>query len=99
MFSVLEKQEEEKTEGRATHQFRQAIVDATDTAKKNLQFLKNEFKDEIHTSEGKRDEAAKILKEIEKVRGEIAKCWGKRARKTKQLRRKQNCTNISCGRT
>ena len=72
MFSVLEKQKEEKTEGRATHQFHQAIVEARDTAKEYLQFLKNKFKDEIHTIEGKRDEAAKILKEIEKVRGKIA---------------------------
>ena len=72
MFSALEKLEEEKIEGRATHQFLQAIVDARDTAKEYLQFLKNEFKDEIHTIEGKREEAVKILKEMEKVTDKIA---------------------------
>ena len=72
MFSTLEQLKQDKTKGRVTQQFRQAIVDARDTTKEYLQFLKNEFKDEIHTIDGKRDEAAKILKEIEKVRGKIA---------------------------
>jgi len=53
-------------------QFRQAIVDARDTAKEYVEFLKSEFKDEIHAIEGKREQAAQILKEIERVHGRIA---------------------------
>ena len=67
MFSTLEQLKQDKTKGRVTQQFRQAIVDARDTAKKYVEFLKSEFKDEIHTIEGKREQIALILKEIERV--------------------------------
>ena len=67
MFSTLEQLEQEKRKGRVTHQFYQVIVDARDTAKDYVEFAKSEFKDEIHAIEGKREQIALILKEIERV--------------------------------
>ena len=70
--------------------------------------MKSKFKDEINTIEGKREEAAKTVKELEKATGRIATAklgrpqasWVKKLRilieetsATKPLRRKQNCTN------
>ena len=56
--------EQEKTKGRVTLQFRQAIIDARDTAKEFVELLKSKFKDEIHAIEGKREQIAPTLKEI-----------------------------------
>lgn len=72
MFSRLDQLEEMKTKGRVTHQCRESIIEARDTVREHVDFLKREFKDEINTIEGKRDGDAKIVKEIEKSTGKIA---------------------------
>jgi hypothetical protein len=58
--------EEEKTVGRTTHQFRQAVPAAREQASNYSSHLQWEFTDEIDTIEGKGVETANIMKEIEK---------------------------------
>ena len=50
-FGRLEKLEEEKTRVRVTCQFREGILEAKENAKKHINHLKSDFKDEIETVE------------------------------------------------
>ena len=72
LFSKIEELEVEQTIGNVTYQFHQGVIEARDNARKYIDHLKIEFKDEIDTMEDKRTETAKIVKEIEKVCGKIA---------------------------
>ena len=72
LYSELVAQEEEKTVGRTTHQFRQAIVETKDRAIEYSEFLKNEFGSAIESVEGKRVETMNIMKEIKKITNKIS---------------------------
>lgn len=72
MFARLEELEEEKTKGRTTHQFHQAITDARDNTSEYRNHLRREFMDAVDTIEGTKDETAKFTKEIEKATSKIA---------------------------
>ena len=71
MFAKLEALEEKATVGSTTYQFRQAIVEARDSAAEYVAFLKTEFKSAIDTIEGKREETLKLMKEIGKATGRV----------------------------
>ena len=71
LFAKLETLEEEKTVGRTTHQFRQAVSAAREHASNYSSHLQREFADGINTIEGKRVETANIVKEIEKTANKI----------------------------
>ena len=71
LFARLEELEEEKTKGRTTHQFRQAIAGARDNASEYCNYLKREFMDAVDTLEGKRGETANNVKETKQVTSKI----------------------------
>ena len=72
LFMRLEALEEEKSKDKTTHQFRQAIIEATGQTDRYREFLMRSFQDVIGTIDGKKTGTAHVMKEIEKITNKVA---------------------------
>lgn len=72
LFSKIESLEEEKTKGKTTYQFRQAVEEALANAVEYEEFLIREFQVIIQTVEGKKKDINKLMKRVAKAQEKVS---------------------------